>query len=693
MTHGSITLENPVRLAPVDTSRKLHIGHFAFMRALIQGTDTKAAWERYLQIEGEHSDVRTARRTIAWIRDAFAAAARREHRFGTARLVLVEVSKLGEGTLQQPTLDQFVADRGLDGFSEADQIVAFSDEYPAIAVQQKRRAKLMAKQLNALRWLEELAAQPPAAGDPIVSWLHPDLAGHLQASSLFTLRQLVNHINGIGKRWYASIPAIGPLKAKRIEDWLRVHEQSIDMTLGGHVTVPRKRLYTHELVRVVPRQTGIVPIDKLIVPAELDGSQGMFRAAREHCMMRASNDHEAVLLWIKTRQGMSPEQKRAVQVKRGIGPGAAEGPLDWLGYLSHTQRAYLKEAERFMLWAIMQHRKPLSSMTLEDCEAYRDFLADPAPSDKWCAPRGRDKWSTLWRPFEGPLSRSAQAHAVRVLKSLYTFLVDQCYLVGNPWKGVGTQRATRVAVARGRSFTQAQWSFIEQQAAQLTDRSADRRLRFALHLYYATGMRLVEGVQARVDDLRWVSYPDHESDEVISGWEMTVLGKGNKERIVQVPQDVINELSTYLASRGLDPDPEAITNRGAYLLGQAIDVATRAPWSPGAQQAVDPKAGISHVTMYEAIKRFFQHCAAQLANTDPKSAERLASGSTHWMRHTYGTHAVAAGMPLDVVQQNMGHASLDTTTGYTTSEERRRMKAAQAAWKKRLAINGLEVSV
>jgi AcrR family transcriptional regulator len=53
-----------------------------------------------------------------------------------------------------------------------------------------------------------------------------------------------------------------------------------------------------------------------------------------------------------------------------------------------------------------------------------------------------------------------------------------------------------------------------------------------------------------------------------------------------------------------------------------------------------------------------------------------------WMRHTYGTHAVGAGMPLDVVQQNMGHASLDTTTGYTTSEERRRMKAAQAAWKK-----------
>lgn len=84
-------------------------------------------------------------------------------------------------------------------------------------------------------------------------------------------------------------------------------------------------------------------------------------------MMRAANEYEAVLLWIKTRHGMTPEQKREAQARRGIEPGSPDGPMDWLGYLSHTHRAYLKEAERFMLWAIVQHKKPLSSMTLEDC--------------------------------------------------------------------------------------------------------------------------------------------------------------------------------------------------------------------------------------------------------------------------------------------------------------------------------------
>ena len=53
--------------------------------------------------------------------------------------------------------------------------------------------------------------------------------------------------------------------------------------------------------------------------------------------------------------------------------------MDWLVYLSHTQRAYRKEGERFLLWAVVERRKPLSSMTTEDCAAYRAF-SDVAPA-------------------------------------------------------------------------------------------------------------------------------------------------------------------------------------------------------------------------------------------------------------------------------------------------------------------------
>ena len=76
------------------TRRKLHLGHFAFMRALVQGLDTDKSWDRYLRIEGERTDIRTVRRTIAWLRDEFAAAALRHDRHGAARLVRIDLASV-----------------------------------------------------------------------------------------------------------------------------------------------------------------------------------------------------------------------------------------------------------------------------------------------------------------------------------------------------------------------------------------------------------------------------------------------------------------------------------------------------------------------------------------------------------------------------------------------------------------------
>jgi site-specific recombinase XerD len=67
---------------------------------------------------------------------------------------------------------------------------------------------------------------------------------------------------------------------------------------------------------------------------------------------------------------------------------------------------------------------------------------------------------------------------------------------------------------------------------------------------------------------------------------------------------------------------------------------------------------------------------------DPKGVERFTKASTHWMRHSHASHAIASGMPIEIAQQNLGHASLATTTVYVTTEKRRRMKAIEAFWKK-----------
>jgi site-specific recombinase XerD len=665
--------------------RKLHVGHFAFMRSVVQGLDPRQSWERYFRVEGEATDQRTVRATIARIRDDFAAAAKRQDRFGTARLVRIDASRIADPALELPSLEAFAQARGLEDERQADQLAAYEAEYGRATQRLRRRARLIARQLEALRWLEGLVAQSPKAGDSVAAWLNPTLVGHLEAADIFTLAQLVERINGVGRRWHAGIRALGEGKALRVVGWLRQHQDSIELQLGRHVATARSKLYAHELDAVVAPATAIRPLEKFVVPAELDGSGGLYRRPQAQCLLKASNDYQAILAWLRSKHGLTPEQKAHLKARRRHPDAAAdhgvEHGLDWLQALSHTQRAYRKEAERFLLWAITHKGKALSSMSNEDCTEYRDFLADPQPRSRWCGDRARERWSPLWRPFEGPLSASAQRHAVTILKNLYGFLVDQNYLMGNPWSAVGVPRTSGPKVNAGRSFSLAQWKFTLRQLEMLSRTSANQRLTFGLHLLYATGLRLSEVVAATVDDLQWVEYPaDASDDQAMQGWLLRVVGKGQKEREVPLPTDVVGELARYMVSRGLDADPEDIGNQGAYLLGKASDAAERAPGlSTG--QSFEPRQGIAATTFYDQIKVFFADCAGVLRGQgDAKGAERFARASTHWMRHSHASHAIAGGMPIEIAQQNLGHASLATTTVYVTTEKRRRMKAVEAFW-------------
>src|ERR1035438_5504937 len=141
------------------TPRKFTSGHFAFMRAVVQGIDVRASWDRYLCTEGEHQDLRKVRSTIARMRTEFAAAARRHARPGTARLILVEADDVQE-TPGLPSLVAFAAERGLEDFSEAEQQAAFVEAYgPGTAAERtSRRARLIRRQLEALQWLQRVGA-------------------------------------------------------------------------------------------------------------------------------------------------------------------------------------------------------------------------------------------------------------------------------------------------------------------------------------------------------------------------------------------------------------------------------------------------------------------------------------------------------------------------------------------------------
>src|SRR4051794_27846897 len=105
-------------------TRKLSSSHFAFMRALVQGLDLRSSWDRYLAVEGEATDLRRVKATIDWIRSEFAAAARRQAKPGTARLVVLDASRIPDVD-GRPSLHEFAASVGMEDFSEVEQLEAY----------------------------------------------------------------------------------------------------------------------------------------------------------------------------------------------------------------------------------------------------------------------------------------------------------------------------------------------------------------------------------------------------------------------------------------------------------------------------------------------------------------------------------------------------------------------------------------
>ncbi|MBV8270794.1 MAG: tyrosine-type recombinase/integrase [Cupriavidus sp.] len=315
---------------------------------------------------------------------------------------------------------------------------------------------------------------------------------------------------------------------------------------------------------------------------------------------------------------------------------------EWLGGHgpegSHTRRAYRTQAERFLLWAVIACGKALSDITEDDCGAYLAFLADPQPAAQWVGPRGTPRDRHDWRPFEGPLSAASIRHARKILGALYAWLVKQQHASSNPFAShVGPKvRATpRIQVAR--SFTEPQWLYLRTFASNLpADDPRTARLRFMLRLAYASGLRISEQAATTVGNLTW-----HDI------WTLTVPGA--RPRQIPLPEPVIDALRDHMEARGLGRDFERLP-AATPLIGRVKDDGTH---------------GALSVAQLGAIwKRFFAQAAGQLDASDATDAAQLTQASAHWMRHTAGTHAIARGVALDVVQQQLGHASRDTTSMY-----------------------------
>ncbi|MGK8206112.1 phage integrase family protein [Burkholderia cenocepacia] len=483
-----------------------------------------------------------------------------------------------------------------------------------------REAKAAAEAIAQLR---HARAPVPQISDDIGLWLPARAVAALRAHGIDTLADLTVRIPR-RRQWWRAIAGLGAAGARRVETFFAAHPELTERARA--------------LIAATPR-SAIVPWEQLKLPHEVDGSAGTFRAPRATSTLDADNDYAAVHAWLSLHESAA------------------------------TRRAYRKEAERLILWAIVERGRALSSLTTEDAVAYRAFLRRPTPHERWVGPV-RPRGAPDWRPFSGALSARSAAYALSVLGALFRWLIEQRYLLANPFAGVKV-RDTRGATALDTShaFTEGEWLLVRAIADGLEFRkpaspaapasgwtpAAAQRLRFILDFGYATGLRASELVGATLGGI--------ETDAHGDAW-LKVVGKGSKAARVALPPLARTALDRYLVARRLPVTP--------------------ARWRPDTplipSLAEDGAAAITSVRLWKVMQRFFAQTAELVDAEHPALAQKLRQASPHWMRHTHATHALARGAELTTVRDNLRHASISTTSIYLHGDDVKRARQLSNAF-------------
>lgn len=399
--------------------------HFAFYRGYLDGLDLRELAHRYIsgsEIEpGKVWDLRLAKSLLGWITEQLEVAAVRSGQRSGVRLLRIASVHLESvpPRADVPSLADFQEERDPHQmFSEHELLELYNQEYGSISYdlerKSKRNKKLRARREALLQSLELQIRIEPCLDDLVTDWLDEVLAKRLIDADITTLRALIETIEGHGFRWYTKVPRIGIKAAAHITEWLLLPSTcaALGTTLTERGIKPRSAIVPALLPPPASR-TGIVPLEYFKPPEEMNGRCGFNSGHRP--TISAANDVDAIEAWLASKK-----------------PG------------SHTVRIYRKEAERFLLWSVLERGKPLAALMSLDRSSYAEFLSDLGrqtpdqwmrlrhiQQERWMGPRGTNRWSPRWRPFEGPLSEASQKAAMVIVSGLMHYLFKKGYLERN----------------------------------------------------------------------------------------------------------------------------------------------------------------------------------------------------------------------------------------------------------------------
>lgn len=502
----------------------------------------------------------------------------------------------------------------------------------------RKTGQIAAKMLDILVRAADAKPAPPCPADVLTKWFRPRTVKALRAEGLVTVADLVSLINRRGASWWRSVPRIGIRRSAVVLRWLRDHEEHVGEVIAATRLPPPA---TPMQMLDPPRSSTLIPLGRFYLPARLDGHDGINRAPA-FCFISARDDLAAIDCYLTKFEGQH-----------------------------HPPRAYRKELERFVLWSVLVACKPISSLLVDECEAYKRFLVAPV-----VAFRGQptQRGSLLWRPFAAkPMAPSSQKYALTVLRAAFDYWVKVRYLGGNPWTAVKdpvvVQEIDRMKIHRALSLegcTAVVRTLTRR--GQIERNVQDRVALAAILLMGDSRLRREEAARA----MRLALRPSQHAQGV---WMLTAIGKRSKKRLVPVSPRAVAALKAHwldLGSDFLDPDDDA------PLLSPVTVPATAAAVARHGGGTVRPLYSTNAI--YALVKSALARVRTELEAEDPtgesatvtiKDIEQLASTSPHAFRHTFGSIAVDQDMPLNVVQEILGHEDSATTAIDVKAREKR----------------------
>lgn len=274
----------------------------------------------------------------------------------------------------------------------------------------------------------------------------------------------------------------------------------------------------------------------------------------------------------------------------------------------HTENfcKYIALERRFSMQTVNTYQKSLAKFlqTLRPEAELKDFTIENIRTYVW-----------QMRQKEDLAIASIDLH-IACLKSFGSYLVRSHLLDSNPAEAVPMPKRPRrlVSFLSQKDLGEENFPEIENPTLPMV------RARVLLELIYGSGLRISE-----CQSLTW-------SRIDLSAKSVRALGKGSKERIVPLTQDLIRWLNTYklkLADEGRFVTPHAPVFLNEH--GQAYDVRT--------------------------LRRDIHDLL--------RSIGWEGKASPHVLRHSFATHLLENGADLMSVKEMLGHSSLATTQVYT----------------------------